>query len=63
MHSNIKIIGLGGMEANVLISMKKNGVIADTLLIDSECPDFIKQQLDTYEPINSLVFGKIGSAD
>ena len=57
MHSNIKIIGLGGMEANVLISMKKNGVIADILLIDSECPDFIKQQLDTYEPINSLDFG------
>lgn len=43
--------------------MKKNGIITDSLLIDSECPDFIKQQLDTYEPINSLVFGKIGSAD
>ena len=45
------------MEANVLISMKKNGVIADTLLIDSECPDFIKQQLDSYEPYISLDFG------
>lgn len=57
MHSNIKIIGLGGMGANVLISMKKNGIITDSLLIDSECSDFIKQQLDTYEPINSLDFG------
>lgn len=63
MHSNIKIIGLGGIGANVLISLKKNGIIVDSLLIDSECPDFIKQQLDTYEPINSLDFEKIGSAD
>ena len=63
MHSNIKIIGLDGMGANVLISMKKNGVIADSLLIDFECPDFINQQLDTYEPYNSLDFEKIGSAD
>lgn len=45
------------MGANVLISMKKNGIIVDSVLIDSECPDFIKQQLDTYEPINSLDFG------
>ena len=51
------------MGANVLISLKKNGIIVDSLLIDSECPDFIKQQLDTYEPINSLDFEKIGSAD
>lgn len=63
MHSNIKISGLGGMGANVLISMKKSGIIVDSVLIDSECPDFIKQQLDTYETINSLDFGKIGSAD
>lgn len=63
MHSNIKVIGFGGMGANVLISMKKDGIITDSLLIDSECPDFIKQQLNTYEPINSLDFGKIGSAD
>ena len=63
MHSNIKIIGLGGMGANVLISLKKNGIIVDALLIDSECPDFINQQLDTYEPYNSLDFEKIGSAD
>ena len=63
MHSNIKIIGLDGMGANVLISMKKNGVIADSLLIDSDCPDFINQHLDTYEPIDSLDFGEIGSAD
>lgn len=63
MHSNIKIIGPGGMGANVLISMKKNGVIADSLLIDSDCPDFINQHLDTYEPIDSLDFGEIGSAD
>ena len=63
MHSNIKIIGLGGMGANVLISMKKNGIIVDLVLIDSECSDFIKQHLDTYEPIDSLNFGEIGSAD
>ena len=42
MHSNIKIIGLGGMGANVLISMKKNGIIVDSLLIDFECPDFVQ---------------------
>lgn len=63
MHSNIKIIGFGGMGTNVLISMKNNGIIVDSLLIASECPDFIKQQLDTYETINSLDFGNIGSAD
>lgn len=63
MQSNIKIIGLGGMGANVLISMKKIGIITDSLLIDSECSDFLKQQLDTYEPINSLDFRKTGSAD
>ena len=46
-----------------LFQWKKNGIIVDSLLIDFECPAFIKQQLDTYEPINSLDFGKIGSAD
>ena len=42
MHSNIKIIGLGGMGANVLISMKKNGIIVAPLLLDLECPDCVK---------------------
>ena len=51
------------MGANVLISMKKNGIIVDLVLIDSECSDFVKQHLDTYEPIDSLNFGEIGSAD
>lgn len=63
MNSKIKVIGLGGMGANVLVSMKKNGIIADTLLIEKQCPVFIKQQVNTYEPASLLDSEKLGIAD
>lgn len=63
MHSNIKIIGLGGMGANALLSMKKASVVANTLVVDTHAEDVTKSQLKVYEPGNSLDFNQIGTAD